>query len=334
MKKILKHIILLAALALLPLTAVAGPTLLTAKLDSVTIIMGKTTVLRLELVRDKGQQGTFPVDQQDTLSAQVEIAAKPEPEVKDLGNGREQVNKALVVQAFDSGQWHINPITYITASGDTVKSGPLVLKVVPVQVNAQGDIRDLAPVVIPPRKFFDFVPSWITSLWWLWLLLLLAAAGVWAYFHWWRKGKNPFKPEKKRLPPYEEAMQRLQLLKSQELWQKGQDKDYYTALTDILREYIDRRFGINAVEMTTTQIVSALRQNKETQLVNDQLQEILAVADFVKFAGQRPLADDNERSFTRALQFVEATKPAPMPDDKGKNVPDGNNKDKQKEGKQ
>lgn len=324
MNKFIRHIAILATLALLPLTAVAAPTLLTGKLDSLTIVMGKTTVLRLELVRDKGQQGVFPVDELDTLNAHVEIAAKPEPKVKDLGNGREQVNKLLVIQAFDSGQWHINPITYITGR-DTVKSNPLVLKVVPVQVNAKGDIRDLAPVVIPPRKFFDFVPSWVTSLWWLWLLLLLAAVAVWAYFHWWRKGKNPFKPEKKRLPPYEEAMQRLQLLKAQQLWQQGQDKDYYTALTDILREYIDRRFGINAVEMTTTQIIAALRQNKETQLVNDQLQEILAVADFVKFAGQRPLADDNERSFSRAVQFVEATKPVPVPDD--------NNNKKNKEGK-
>lgn len=299
---------------LVALSAAAGPTLLTATLDSLTIVMGKTTVLRLRLVRDKGTQGIFPVDQADTLNAHVEIAAKPEPTVSDLGNNREQIDKQLVIQSFDSGQWHIIPISYIAATGDTVKSNPLVLKVMPVKVNPNGDIRDYAPVVMPPRKFFDWMPDFVISLWWLWLLLLLAAALVWAYMKWWRKGKKPFVREKKRLPPYEEAMQRLRLLKSQQLWQQGQDKDYYTALTDILREYIDRRFGINAVEMTSTQIIDSLRHNQETRLVNEQLQEILAVADFVKFAGQRPLADDNERSFDRAVHFVEATKPVAAPE--------------------
>lgn len=104
------------------------------------------------------------------------------------------------------------------------------------------------------------------------------------------------------------------MLKGMQLWQNGREKDYYTGLTDILREYIDRRFGVNAVEMTSSEIIDALKHNSETQLVNDQLSEILAVADFVKFAGQRPLADDNERSFQRAVNFVNATKPQPVTD--------------------
>ena len=61
--------------------------------------------------------------------------------------------------------------------------------------------------------------------------------------------------------------------------------------------------------MTSSQIIDSLRQNPDTKVVNDQLSEILAVADFVKFAGQHPLADDNERSMARAENFVEATKP-------------------------
>jgi len=154
----------------------------------------------------------------------------------------------------------------------------------------------------------------VVSLWWVWVLILAAAALLFAYFKWWRKGKNPLKRVKKRLPPYEEAVERLHMLKGMQLWQNGREKDYYTGLTDILREYIDRRFGVNAVEMTSSEIIDALKHNSETQLVNDQLSEILAVADFVKFASQRPLADDNERSFQRAVNFVNATKPQPVTD--------------------
>lgn len=308
MKTIKQIIILSLVLMLLPLGATAAQVLLKARLDSTVILMGKTVKLHLELVQDKNVKGYFLNDQVDTLNSMVEIAERPKADTVDLGNNRIQINKTYLVQAFDSGQWYIAPLRFI-AGNDTAKSNELVLKVVPLKVNPQADIKDFAPVIDPPRKFFDWVPDAVTNLWWLWLLLLLVAAAVMAYLKWWRKGKNPLKREKKRLPPYEEAMERLQLLKAQQLWQNGQEKDYYTALTDILREYIDRRLGINAVEMTSSQILDSLRHNEETTLVNDQLSEILAIADFVKFAGQHPLAHDNERSFQRALNFVEATKP-------------------------
>ena len=123
------------------------------------------------------------------------------------------------------------------------------------------------------------------------------------------------KPIKKRLPPYDEAMLALQQLKSSNLWQNGQEKEYYTKLTDILRVYIDRRFGINAVEMTSSQIMEKIKQNEEAHIANDQLNSVLEIADFVKFANMHTLADDNEIAFQRAINFVEQTKPAPEPDD-------------------
>ena len=139
--------------------------------------------------------------------------------------------------------------------------------------------------------------------------------------HWYRKGvKNPLKQERKRLPAYDEAMINLRALKQQQLWQNGQEKEYFTGLTDILRVYIDRRFGVNAVEMTSTQIIETLKQNDETRAVNEQLSLILEIADFVKFAGARPLADDNEKAYQRAVEFVEATKPAPETENERKEV--------------
>ena len=124
------------------------------------------------------------------------------------------------------------------------------------------------------------------------------------------------KPVKKRLPPYEEAMINLQNLKAAQLWQQGKEKEYFTGLTDILRVYIDRRFGINAVEMTSTQIIDTLKKNEETKAVNEQLEMILEVADIVKFAKVRPLADDNEVAFQRAVNFVEETRPIEQPEKK------------------
>jgi len=316
MKKqvITNRVAALAAVLTMALAAWGGNVTFRAKLDSTTLLMGKTTALHLEIVQDRDARGVLPVERQDTLNAMVEIAAKPEADTVDLGNNRIQINRDLIIQAFDSGTYVLHPMPYIV-NGDTAYCNQLALKVMPVDVSNMQDINDIKPVEEVPFKLLDYLPN----LWWLYLLvLLLLAAGVYAYMKWFRKGVNPLKTVKRRLPPYEEAMLNLRLLKERQLWQNGQEKEYFTGLTDILRVYIDRRFHINAVEMTSSQIIDTLKKNDETRAVNEQLQMILEVADFVKFANASPLADDNEMAYQRAVNFVEATRPVEVKDDKGK----------------
>ena len=208
--------------------------------------------------------------------------------------------------------WIIKPIPYVV-NGDTAYSNQLTLKVLPVDVSQMKDINDIKPVEEVPFNLFDWLPDY----WWAWLLALaLIVGGIWAYRKYYKKGINPLKPSRKRLPPYEEAMINLRNLKAAQLWQQGQEKEYFTGLTDILRVYIDRRFHINAVEMTSTQIIDTLKKNDETKAVNEQLEMILEVADIVKFANARPLADDNEVAYQRAVNFVEETRPVEQPEKK------------------
>ena len=314
MKKHLRHIVM-TALVLLATTATAwgGNVTFKARLDSATLLMGKTTTLHLEITQDKDARGFFPGEQLDTLSAMVEIAERPAADTTDLGNNRIQINRDLIIQSFDSGMWVIKPIPYVV-NGDTAYCNQLSLKVMPVDVSQMQDIHDIKPVEEVPFSLTDWLPDY----WWLWLLaLLLIGAGIWAYRKYFKKGINPLKPSKKRLPPYEEAMINLQNLKAAQLWQQGQEKEYFTGLTDILRVYIDRRFHINAVEMTSSQIIDTLKKNEETKAVNEQLEMILEIADIVKFANARPLADDNEVAYQRDVNFVEATRPVEHPDNKG-----------------
>ncbi len=317
MKRIAITCLILATM----LAAAAAPVTITAKLDSATLLMGKTTPLHIEVVQDRGVNGIFPVDHIDTLNAMVEIADRLKADTTDLGNNRIQINRDLILQSFDSGMYSIGPIAYIVG-GDTFFTRQMTLKVLPVHVDSLQDIHDLKPVEEVPFKFFDWVPDIIADWWWAWLLAVLLIAGaVYYYRHWYKKGINPLKPVRKRLPAYDEAMLNLQNLKQRQLWQNGQEKEYFTGLTDILRVYIDRRFHVNAVEMTSTQIIETLKQNDETRAVNEQLSMILEIADFVKFAGARPLADDNEMAFQRAVQFVEVTKPVSTPtEDDGREV--------------
>ena len=311
MSQIVKHIVMTAVVLLTTVSAAwGGNVTFKARLDSATLLMGKTTALHLEITQDKDARGFFPGEQSDTLNAMVEIAERLAADTIDLDNNRIQINRDLIIQSFDSGMWIIKPIPYVV-NGDTAFCNQLTLKVLPVDVSQMKDINDIKPVEEVPFNLFDWLPDY----WWAWLLaLLLIGAGIWAYRKYYKKGINPLKPSKKRLPPYEEAMINLRNLKAAQLWQQGQEKEYFTGLTDILRVYIDRRFHINAVEMTSSQIIATLKKNEETKAVNEQLEMILEIADIVKFANARPLADDNEVAYQRAVNFVEETRPVEQPE--------------------
>ena len=112
-----------------------------------------------------------------------------------------------------------------------------------------------------------------------------------------------------KIPPHVVAIKALVELKNRKLWQNGKYKQYYTALTDILRTYVSRRWGIGAMEMTTDEIIAAL---KDVQLSLDSRSSLVAImrtADMVKFAKAEPVAEENEDNYTKAYYFVENTKP-------------------------
>ena len=299
-------------------TAHAGNTSVSVKLDSARVVMGKTTTMHIEIVQDKEVNGLLLTLLGDTLNSKVEIADKGRADTAMLDNNRVQIKRDIALQAFDPGVYQLPPLLYVTGH-DTIKSQSLTLAVDSIKVDPNGSIKDFKPIATVPFKLLDWVPDFISDYWWAWLAgLALIAFGIFAYYHWYKKGINPLKPVKKRLPPYEEAMLALTTLKGRNLWQNGQEKEYFTGLTDILRVYIDRRFGINAVEMTSSQIMDKIKQNKEAHIANDQLKDVLEIADFVKFAKMHTLADDNEIAYQRAVNFVKATKPVPQVDETGK----------------
>lgn len=290
-------------------SATANNTLINAKMDSTLLLMGKKTAIHVEVVQDKGQKGFFVNEGADTLNAFVEVSERLQADTTDLGNDRIQINRDIIVQSFDSGMYVIPAFKYVIGK-DTFKSNELTLKVLPVKVDSLPNIHDLKPVAEPPFFFSDYLPEFLVKYWWLIILVLvLIAAGIYAYFKWFKKGELPLRKKEKVIPPYDEAIMKLTQLKSEHLWEAGQEKEYFTRLTDILRNYIDRRFEINAMEMTSSQIIDVLRKNEETMPVNVQLSKILEMADFVKFAKMRPLPEDNEVAYQRALNFVNETKP-------------------------
>lgn len=121
-----------------------------------------------------------------------------------------------------------------------------------------------------------------------------------------------------KIPPHVVAIKALEALKHKKLWQNGKYKQYYTALTDILRVYIAGRWGVGALEMTTDEIITALREVELTLDSRSNLVSIMRTADMVKFAKAEPDAEQNEDNFNMAYYFVENTKPQTDPANEGK----------------
>ena len=281
-----------------------------AALDSSQITMGNVTAVRLDIVEKNSGESRLVIDE-NAFPKEVEPVDWVAGDTTDLGNGLREIKRALVIQSFDSGVYVLPPFCLVSGN-DTLKSNSLTIKVNPVDVSHLNDIHPIAEPLEFQSKWYDFLPDWITDYrGWILAAVLIIAAGVCAYLIMTRKVAVNILPQKKRLPPYELAVKRLEALRTDSLWERGMEKEYYTRLIDILRDYLQERFGINAMEMTSTQIVKVLSGNEATRQPNRYMRNILQIADFVKFAKVRPLPDDNVRAFNEALQFVEETRPAP-----------------------
>lgn len=286
---------------------------LKARLDSAAILMGNKTAIHVELIGNLDGTGYFVPN--DTMWRDVEMSGSTDPVINDLGNGRKELLKDIIIQAFDSGLYTLPPIAYVQGS-DTMYANALTLKVIPVNVDSLMTVHDFAGVESPGSNFFDFVPDWLSD-YGLWIILGLILIGVITYLIivWRKKGRLPLVPQRKPVPPYQEAITALEQLNNRKLCDQGKEREFYTELTEILRHYLSRRFGINAMEMTSSQILRALNDNEETRLSREKMEQVLEVADFVKFAKVRPLPDDNVAAFRNAVAFVENTKPVEQPEE-------------------
>ena len=139
------------------------------------------------------------------------------------------------------------------------------------------------------------------------ILSLVAWYAVWYMRNKWQGRVREVKPAPK-LPPHVVAIKALDELRNRKLWQNGKHKLYYSTLTEILRLYIEGRWDVGALEMTSDEIITALRDVDIKHDSRSNLITILRTADMVKFAKALPEAEENEQLFTYAYYFVENTK--------------------------
>ncbi|MBQ1939838.1 MAG: hypothetical protein II362_06465, partial [Alistipes sp.] len=183
------------------------------------------------------------------------------------------------------------------------------LKVATFQIDSTSQsIFDLKPQQNLPFKVAE-IKSYL--LWGLLALVVLVALLVALDRYLKARGRrlgDLFKPAPPQ-PPHVIAIAALEALHHQKLWQNNKHKLYYSLLTEILRTYIDGRWGVSAMEMTSDEIIAAMRSVELPDKARMDLTAILRDADLVKFAKFAPEAEQNENDYQKAYYFVEETKP-------------------------
>ena len=115
------------------------------------------------------------------------------------------------------------------------------------------------------------------------------------------------------MPPHIIALQKLTAIGDKKLWQQEQTKQYHTEITDVIREYLESRYAIQAMEQTSDEIFASLRHMDISDENRNTLRQVLILADLVKFAKEKPAPFENEQSMDNAVAFVKKTQQAFQP---------------------
>ncbi len=283
-----------------------------ASIDSTELWVGDQSTLHLQALQDKETIVDFPVYGEELVPG-IEVVARSERDTTEQADGRIIVKQDLTITSFADSLFYIEPIPFV-ADGDTFLTDPLTLNVIqPFEIDtAANAITDIKPIYRAPIWWWGIIR-------WILLGLGLIALGIGIYFlvkYIKANQKQADEAEKinpELLRPAEEvALEKLDKIKAEKIWQQGRLKDYYTELTDVVREYIARRFEITAEEKTSDEILRELKPIlMEQKELYTRLKDMLRLADLVKFAKWNALPDENEISLLSAYQFVRETTPIP-----------------------
>ena len=275
-----------------------------ASIDSTMIMLGDQTDLHLQVTHEVGERVEMPAFG-DILQDGIEIVDKTIVDTLRLKDGRVQLNQYLTLTSFKDSLFAIEPL-YVTSGEDTFWTEPMALNVIqPFEVDTTLAIVDIKDIEKAPIWWWGIIR-------WILLGLLLGGIGVGAYYLWQWYEKNR-KPEEEKVDPEllrpadEVALEKLDAIKEQKIWKDGKVKEYQTELTDVVREYIGRRFDVQSTEKTSDETLREMKPLIEKDLYG-RLSKMLQLADLVKFAKWHTTPDENEQALTTAYDFVNETK--------------------------
>lgn len=297
----MRHIVLCFVLS--SITSFAYGQRVVAKVDSAHIMIGDHLNLYLKILGTDGvvnpRADLSPID-----TAQAFELVKEGEWEKIVEDDKSIFQKQLTITSFDSGYYFI-PSIKVQFNNGNKKVGQNTQKIQLAVLTPQIDslqIRTIKNIVAEPVSLADYMPLILSVLGFLLLCLI-------GYFMYKRIQNKPVEevyvaPK----PPHEIALNKLKTLSEKELWQKGMLKEYQSELTYIVREYLEKRYNIQALESTTAEIIRELKNEDISEEHKTQLSDMFRMADMVKFAKATPPIDTQSRLLNEAESFVKNTK--------------------------
>lgn len=275
-------------------------------IDSVGVLIGQQAHLKLEVTMPQGARLQWPALQaKQYVTPGVEVVEVTDGQTQTMEQGQQKATRVYTITSFDEKLYAL-PALPVKVNGKTYRGGTAALKVITV------DVDTLHPnQFYPPKDVQDNPFLWSEWSPLLWLSLLTLALALLAFYLFVRLRENKPIITKIRLvrhvPAHQRALTAIEKIKEEHMQQSEDQKSYYTQLTDTLRKYIQERFGFNAMEMTSSEIIERLQQNGNPVMISE-LRELFATADLVKFAKYSTLINENDLNLVNAVHFIDETK--------------------------
>ena len=277
------------------------------RMDSLQLLIGQQTILHLKVTARKGARIVLPsFKPQDQIVPGVEVVEQSKGDTMQMGDDRIQVSRDYTLTSFDEKVFVV-PALDVKIDGKSYHGNPLALKVLTVPVDT------VHPNQFYPAKGVQDNPfEWSEWSFAFWLsLLMIIICGAMIYL------RNRLKKNKpiiaririvKRVPAHEKALREINDIKHHHTSASQEtQKEYYTQLTNTLRAYIVSRFGFNAMEMTSGEIIEHLRASGDQKMI-DELRMLFSTADLVKFAKHTTLINENDANLVAAVEYINQTK--------------------------
>ena len=284
-----------------------------AKIDSLQLMIGEQAKVELEVSLNANQKLQLPL-LNDTLVRGVEILEIAKPDTQMLNAGKRMlVKQEYTITSFDSALYYLPPFE-VLVDDMPYRSKALALKVYSVPVDTLNPDQFFGPKSI---REVSIIWEDISTIFWL-TLLMVALGGLGYYLFKRFKDNKPIIRKVKvepKLPPHTLALQEIERIKGDKSLRIADPKTYYTELTDVLRTYMAERFGFNAMEMTSCEIIDKLLETNDKDSIRE-LKYLFETADLVKFAKHSPLMNENDMNLVNAVDFINNTKVEPDPNAK------------------
>lgn len=326
MKKNIRNALML--LFLLSTATVRAQVVVEQTVDSVGILIGEQAHLRLGVTMPKGASLQWPeLKASQYVVPGVEVVSIADGDTVKADNNQMKIERTYTITSFDENLYAIPALT-VKVDGKPYKGGTAALKVITMDVDTLHPNQFFPPKDVQANPFL-----WLEWSPWFWLSLLVLLLALLAYYLIVRLREN--KPIitririVKHIPPHQRALNAIDKIKAEHLQTSEDQKTYYTRLTDTLRQYIRERFGFNALEMTSSEIIERLQTMGDRRML-DELTELFNTADLVKFAKYSTLVNENDLNLVNAVNFIDSTKVEGQPTEE-KIVPKLSDDDKRKQ---